>query len=101
LLLNRLEDIEHARLRSVVQVLLDKESGAKAFEDYMKIAFPYMEGRKKQEKEEARESLMKWVKSGPLSISPMHEPQKTKSRMKERVVSRMERIEQRKAQQRK
>jgi hypothetical protein len=99
LLLNRLEDIEHARLRSVVQVLVNKEEGAKAFEDYMKVAFPYLEGRKKQEKEDARESLMRWVKSGPMTVTPMQEPKKMKSRMKERVVSRMERIEQRKAQQ--
>ncbi len=96
LLLHRLEDIEHARLRSVVQVLVDKESGAEAFEDYMKIAFPYLEGRKRLEKEEAHESLMNWVKSGPMTVTPMQEPKKLKSRLKERVVSRMASIEQKK-----
>lgn len=84
-----MEDIEHARLRSVVQVLVDKESGAEAFEDYMTIAFPYLEGRKRAEKDDAHKSLLSWVKSGPMSVTPMQEPKKMKSRLKERVVSRM------------
>lgn len=81
----------------MVQVLVNKEAGAEAFEDYMKIAFPYLEGRKKREKEAAHESLMAWVKSGPMTVTPMQEPKKMKSRLKERVVNRMASIEQRKA----
>jgi hypothetical protein len=89
LLLHRLEDIEHARLRAVVQVLVDKEQGVTAFEDYMKIAFPYLETRKRQEKDDAKKALMSWVKSGPLKVTPMNQEKKITSRMKERVVARM------------
>ena len=90
MLLHKQEDIDHARLRAVVQVLVDKESGAEAFEDYMKIAFPYLEGRKKQKKEEVREQLLSWVKGGALKVTPQEDIKKRgRSRLKERVVARM------------
>ena len=91
LLQYKLEDIEHARLRAVVQVLVDKEKGVDAFEDYMKIAFPYLEGRKKQQKEEAMKGLMDWINTGPLKVTPMQDAQRVKSRLREQVMTRVPR----------
>lgn len=89
LLLNKLEDIEHARLRAVVQVLLDKDKGVEAFEDYMKIAFPYLEGRKKQQKDDAQKALMSWIKEGPLKVTPLHEEKRGASKLRKKVAAKM------------
>ncbi len=98
LLLNKLEDIEHARFRASAQLIVDKEAGVTAFEDYMRIAFPYLEGRKNNAKKEAHAQLMSWVKEGPMKVTPMETPGKQgKSRLKARVVARMAAKEQQEA----
>lgn len=91
LLLHKLEDIEHARLRAVVQVLVDRKQGVEAFEDYMKIAFPYLEGRKRREKEDAKKLLASWITEGPLKVTPMGHDQRIRSKLKQRVASRLSR----------
>ena len=88
LLLDRLEDIEHARFRALAQITIDKETGIEAFEDYMKIAFPSLEGRKQLEKQHARDALHSWVGEGPLKVTPLSQPG-PKSRLKSRIVARM------------
>lgn len=92
LLLDRLEDIEHARFRALAQIILvsnseKQESGIEAFEDYMKIAFPSLEGRKKAQAEQAYDALRSWIAEGPLKVTPLIGPKR--SRMKERVLARM------------
>ena len=89
LLLDRLEDVEHARFRALAQIIIDKDSGIEAFEDYMKIAFPSLQGRKQKQKEEAKAALMSWIQEGPLKVTPMVQPGAARSRLKSRVVARM------------
>ena len=82
---DRLEDIEHARFRALAQLLIDKDEGAKAFEQYMKIAFPSLEQRKKQQDDGLKKLLHDWTKSGPLKVTPVAEP-RAASKMKQRAV---------------
>lgn len=89
MLLDRLEDVEHARFRALAQIIIDKESGIEAFEDYMKVAFPSLAQRKESKKEEARQALMSWVREGPMRVTPLGQPNTAKSRLKSRVVARM------------
>jgi len=84
-LLDKLEDIEHARYLALVQVLINKEEGVKAFGDYMKIAFPSLALRKNQKEEETKAVLNWWTKRGPMKITPLA-PLTLKSKLKTRVV---------------
>lgn len=84
-MLDRLEDIEHARFRALAQVFIDKESGVEAFEDYMRIAFPSMEQRKKRRDDEMTELLKSWTSKGPIQVIPLEE-KRGKSRLKQRLV---------------
>jgi hypothetical protein len=82
---DRLEDIEHARFRALAQLLIDKTEGAKAFEAYIKIAFPSAEQRKKQQDQNLKKILFDWTSRGPLKVTPIAEPRAT-SKMKSRAV---------------
>lgn len=70
-LLDRLEDIDHARFRALAQLTIDKKEGIKAFEDYMNIAFPSLAIRKKQKEEEAKAVMKEWVNRGPMKVVPL------------------------------
>lgn len=82
----KLEDIEHAKLRALAQIVMDKDKGVEAFDDYMKKAFPYLESMKNKEKSDHIQALERWVKSGPMKITPLTTPS-MKSRMKSRAAS--------------
>jgi len=86
LLVNRLEDIEHARFRALAQLIVDKETGVKAFEDYMKIAFPGMEARKKAQEQEVFDALKREVGRGPLKVTPLSTP-KVRSKIQQQLVT--------------
>lgn len=86
----RLEEIEHARFRALSQLIVDQEKGVEAFEEYMKVAFPYLDAVKKKDRQQHIDILNKWTKSGPLKITPLAQP-KMKSRMKQKYVSEDER----------
>lgn len=75
LLKMKLEAIEHARFRALAQIVVDKEKGVEAFEEYMKIAFPYLEATKKQERKSHIERLMKEVGKGAMAVRAMPTPQ--------------------------
>lgn len=99
MLLDRLEDIEHARFRALAQIILvsgseKQDAGIEAFEDYMKIAFPSLEQRKETKKQQARNALMSWIKEGPLKVTALSQPGRANSRLKSRVVARMMKREQ-------
>lgn len=81
----KLENIEHAKFRALAQITIDKDQGLEAFEDYMKIAFPYLESVKQREKADHIKALEGWVKKGPLKVTPLLAP-KLQSRMKHKVV---------------
>lgn len=87
LLLMRLENIEHAKFRAQAQIHLDPEKGVEVFEEYMKVAFPYLESAKKQEKADHIKALEAWTKQGPMVVTPMLSP-KLQSRMKHRIIDR-------------
>jgi hypothetical protein len=83
----RLESIEHAKFRALAQIEIDKEKGVEAFEEYMKIAFPYLEAAKKRDRKQYLELLQKEIKQGALVVKPLGTG-KAKSRLRTRVVER-------------
>jgi hypothetical protein len=83
----RRENIQHARLRALAQVIIDQEKGVKAFEEYMKEAFPYLETAKRREHGKHMSVLMEEIKRGGLAITQKHETS-MKSRLKTKVVER-------------
>jgi hypothetical protein len=93
LYLDRVEDIEHAKYRALIQVILTvgaekQEAGIEAFEDYMNKAFPSLKNKKKKKEELAREALKHWVSQGPIGVSPLGNPdQKMRSKMVHRIAS--------------
>lgn len=87
LLLMKLETIEHARFRALAQIIVDQKKGVDAFEEYMKIAFPYLEIAKSRDKEKHIEMLKKEVGRGPLAVKVLQQPV-AKSRLKQRMISR-------------
>jgi hypothetical protein len=88
----RLEDVEHARFRALAQLIVSKEKGIEAFEDYMRLAFPALESRKKERADEAKRALHQWIGTGPLKVTPLSMPM-AHSRLKQRVVARLARRE--------
>ena len=46
------EQIEHARLRTLAQALVDKEKAVEVFQEYQKTAFPWIATQKRRDKEE-------------------------------------------------
>lgn len=91
-----MENIEHAKFRAQAQIFMDQEQGVEAFEEYMKIAFPYLESVKQREKADHIKALEDWVGRGPMKITPMLAP-KMQSRMKHKVVSSERKVDPEKA----
>lgn len=83
----QLETIEHARFRALAQIIIDQKKGVDAFEEYMKIAFPYLEVTKKRDRDQYINILSKEVKKGPLRVRAMQQP-KAKSRLKQKIINR-------------
>lgn len=81
------ERSNHARLRALVQSVVDKEKGVEAFEEYMKVAFPWIETAKGRERMDHMKRLMNEVKRGPLAVAPMAMP-RAKSRLRDRIERR-------------
>ena len=87
LLLMKLESIEHARFRALAQITVDKDKGVEAFEEYMKIAFPYLDAAKRRDRKEFTDLLQQEIMRGPLRV--IHVAQKkVRSRLKDRYVKR-------------
>ena len=87
MLLMRLESIEHARFRASAQIIIDKDKGVEAFEDYMKIAFPYLDALKRRDRGEFLKALNKEVARGAITVTPVM-PTRIKSKLKTRMVQR-------------
>lgn len=77
------EQIEHARLRTLAQALVDKEKAVEVFQEYQKTAFPWIATQKRRDKEEHIRLLLEEVKRGVLGIRPLWE--QPRSKLKERV----------------
>lgn len=81
------EQVEHARLRALAQAIIAKEKGKEVFDEYMKVAFPWLETQKKRDKDDHMKLLMDEVKKGGMSVRPLWQETKGKSRLKTKVVS--------------
>jgi hypothetical protein len=81
------ESIEHARFRALAQIIVDKEKGIKAFEDYMKLAFPYLEAAKRKERSSHVDILKQEIARGAIAVRPMQAP-KVRSRVGEARANR-------------
>ena len=85
LLLMQQEGIEHARFRAMAQIVIDQKAGIEAFEEYMKLAFPYLEASKAKDKAQFIDLMKREVAQGPLVVTPQEQP-KARSKLKQRVV---------------
>jgi len=84
------EDLrEFTRLKLLIQAVVDKEEGLKAFNDFTGEAFPYIEATRKKDKQQHIETLMKELKRGVLAVKPIQE-EKMRSRLKSRLIERSE-----------
>jgi len=86
LLLMKQESIEHARFRALAQITIDNEKGVEAFEEYMKIAFPYLESAKSQDRKKFIDLLQKEASRGPIGVTAVPEP-KIRSKLKRKMSS--------------
>ena len=86
LLMMKLETIEHTKFRALSQIIMDQEKGVEAFEEYMKLAFPYLESIKGRDKQMHIDILKQEISRGPMMVTPMQQPM-AKSRLKRRVVN--------------
>ena len=82
------ETIEHARFRALAQIVIDKDKGIEAFEEYMKIAFPYLEATKKKERKDHIKLLQDEIKRGAITVKPMAQP-----KLSSRIVKARERAQ--------
>ncbi len=82
------EQIEHARLRALAQAIISKDKGKEVFDDYMKVAFPWLETQKQRDRSDHVRILLDEVKKGGLSIRPLWQETKMRSRMRTVVVDR-------------
>ena len=86
------EEAEHAKFRALAQLLLDKEAGAKAFEEYFDTAFPHIKAEgARNDMAYAKflhEEVVKAMSQGGLRVSKMAEPHKVNSRLKVRYDKR-------------
>lgn len=93
LVLDRLETVEHARFRALSQIMLTagvdsseaREAGVKAFDDYMKVAFPGLESKKKKREDVTKQMLKQWISQGPLKVTPSAQMRPVRSKMVHRV----------------
>ena len=84
LLLVHKDRTEHAATRLLTQVQVNPEAGAKAYEEYVKVRYPYLETTKQREHEETIKRLNEAVKAGPLVVRQMGD-NKMKSHMKKKI----------------
>ena len=75
------ERIDHARVRVLAQLVLDKDKGAEAFEEYMSVAYPWIQTAQKEERKKLIDKLVSEVKGGALVIESMGAPKRIKSRL--------------------
>lgn len=84
-LIDKTEAIDLAKFRALAQLIVDKDKGIEAFEEYMKVAFPGFENRKQAENADMRKQLKDWTDSGAINVVPLQEPT-ARSRMKTKMV---------------
>ena len=88
LLLVQKDRIEHAATKMLTQAQINPEAGPKAFDEYIKIRYPYLETAKKREHDEVINILKSEVGKGPLVITPLGDPS-----VKSKIYRKIERAE--------
>ena len=81
-LLLRLEHIEHAKFRTMMQAMIAPDKGTEAFEEYVKVAFPYQSSEDTGHSERAKRILSQEAQRGPLRVTPLSQPRRG-SRLRE------------------
>lgn len=78
------EEIAHARIRALAQIMVNKEKGPEVFEEYMKSAFPWIETVKRRTNAEQIKLLQEEVKRyGAIAIKgPLWQKKAIRSRLK-------------------
>lgn len=71
MLIIKKDQIEHGATKVLAQAQVNPEAGVKAYEEYVKIRYPYLETVKKREKDDAVSKLLSEVNKGPIRIRPM------------------------------
>jgi hypothetical protein len=84
-LIDKTETIDLAKFRALAQLIIDKDKGIEAFEEYMKLAFPGFESRKQAQNADMRKQLKDWTDSGPINVVPLEQPT-ARSKMKTKLV---------------
>lgn len=80
------ERVDHAKMRALMQGIVDKDKGPEVFEEYMKMAFPWIETAKGREKTDHMKKLLAEINRGPIGVTPLPGFNKQiKSRLKERI----------------
>lgn len=82
------EEAEHAKFRALAQLQIDKEAGAKAFEEYFDTAFPHIKKEMQQSDMSLAQLLQKEVTKGGLAVHRMSSEKKVRSRLKHRYERR-------------
>jgi hypothetical protein len=75
--------IEHAKFRALAQLQVDPKEGVTAFEEYMKVAFPYLETQKRRDRQQYIDILNREISKGLIAVSPVAQP-RIRSRMRAR-----------------
>ena len=86
LLLMKQENIEHARFRALAQIMINQEKGVEAFEEYMKMAFPYLEATKRRQSESVAKMIEQEIKRGPITVTVQNNTMTSK--MKSKMMAR-------------
>lgn len=80
------DEIEHSRLTVLAQIAVNPEAGIKAYQDYLKVAFPYLKTSQQREYSDITKIIereMKMFKDGiPISVS---KKAPARSRLREQV----------------
>jgi hypothetical protein len=84
MLIIKKDQIEHGATKVLAQAQVNPEAGAKAFEEYVKLRYPYLETVKKREKDDAVSKLLAEVNKGPIRIKPMGDTS-VKSRLYKKI----------------
>lgn len=87
LLILKKEFVEYSRIRALAQAVINKEKGPEAFDEFRRVAFPWVETQQKRDREQHIKLLQDEVKRGVLNIRPMQDTTKPmRSRLKTKVV---------------
>lgn len=86
------EEINHARIRALAQTIINKEKGPEVFEEYMRLAFPWVETAKKRDRSEQIKLLQQEVSRGALGIKPLWE-KPVRSRLKAKTMNVVQKTE--------